>query len=794
MLLLLLALGGLKAQQRGHYTMPQVGSVDPAADSAAAVVMRAHMAEIRKTRPTVAVVLAGGGAKGAAHIGVLKYLEEQGIPVDMVVGTSMGGLVGGLYSLGYSAYSIERIIRGVDWNVLMRDKVDPSHLTYNQRMNKERYILSLPFYFSAKSIVAQMREGVDNFKEGDENNSEAKHMRPIGASRNAGTGEGLVRGINVQNLLSSLTVGYQDSMSFSQLPIPYVCVAADMVSLKEKNWTSGYINTAMRSTMSIPFFFTPVRTDGMILVDGGTRNNFPVDIARTMGADLIIGVDLHVPKGYEDLGGVVDLLMQNINLLDKEAYDNNLSQLDVYIHPSLNEFNMMSFDSKSIDTIISRGYEAASRAHDGLARIKKAVGTATRYLNHPSAVDISRTMVQIASVRFEGLSPREEVYFRKLIEIEPGGIYGLGDIEDCVSRIYATGAFEQVSFSLLGSDEPYPLVFRCIKGPMHHSVSLSARADVQEFVSLLFNLGFNTHKLYKHKVNLTAKIANNPYLQLQSSFSPLRGPMAVINLRTRYTGCDVDWWSPTDGRGSEQLKLWSSNAQLYLASARWHKGLLRFGVELDNVSFLRFSSEMDGTTLDVGGLHTSFFGRYRYETFDNSYFPLRGASYGLSYTYKAFSFGVDDSPYYHRIAADIRLVFPLGERFAIAPSFWFRAIPTDDDILFIHSNFLGGMMRNRYFDGQVPFIGFNGLYAAKKCVGLFNIDFRLRLANRSFITFTAASFQESNAIYTTTIDPTAYAVGLQYGFHSKVGPLGANVHWCSIDNSVGFYASLGFDF
>ena len=739
---------------------------------------------------------------------MLKYLEEQGIPVDLVVGTSMGGLVGGLYSLGYSAYSIERVIRGVDWDALMRDRMSPVHLTYNQRLNKERYILNLPFYYSGRSLMAQMREGVDNFKDEDEDETNVRHHRPIGV-RAAGTGEGLVRGINIQNLLSSLTVGYQDSMSFSQLPIPYVCVAADMVSLKEKNWTSGNINTAMRSTMSIPFFFTPVRTDSMILVDGGTRNNFPVDIARTMGADIIIGVDLHVPKGYNELDGVVDLLMQNINLLDKEAYDHNVSQLNVYIHPALNEFNMMSFDAQSIDTIIQRGYEAASHAHDGIARIKQAVGSASRYLNHPSAVDISRTLVQISSVSFEGLSQREESYFRNLVEIEAGGMYGLGDIENCVSRIYATGAFEQVSFSLLGKTEPYPLVFRCVKGPMHHSVSLSARADVQEFVSLLFNIGLNSHKLYKYKVNLTAKIANNPYLQLQTSFSPLRGPMAVANLRTRYVGCDVDWWSATDGRGSEQLKLWANNAQLFLASSRWHKGLLRFGLELDNVAFIRFSGEMEGSSLDVGGLHTSFFGRYRFESCDNSYFPSRGASYGLSYSYKAVSFGIDKSPSYHRIAADIRYVFPVGERFAIAPSLWFRAIPTDDDILFIHSNFMGGMMRNRYFDGQVPFIGFNGLYAAKKCVGLFNLDLRLRLANRSYITLTGATFQESDAIRTTTVDPAAYAVGLQYGFMSKVGPLGANIHWCSLNNSRGassfpaqsentshwgFYASLGFDF
>ena len=478
----------------------QVSSVDPRGDSLAAVRMRERMAEIRKTRPTVAVVLSGGGAKGAAHVGTLKYLEEQGIPVDLVVGTSMGGLVGGLYATGYSAYAIERILRSADWDYLMRDRVDPSHLTYEQRKDKERFLLSVPFYFSSGNLIGQVREGVGalNAPEGDYNDAET-----ASGSFNAGTREGFCRGVNVQNLIASLTVGYQDSMDFDRLPIPYVCVAADMVSLKEKNWTSGYLTQAMRSTMSIPFYFTPVRTAGMTLVDGGTRNNFPVDIAKSMGADYIIGVDLSTTKGNHDVSGVGEILMRNISLLDKEAYDHNVAQLNVYINPELSEFNMMSFSTSAISTIIQRGYEAAQNQHAAIAAIKAAVGDASRYLNSSSAVDLSRTLVQIDSVAFEGLSPKEERYFRNKISIQPGGLYGRNDIEEVVSSLYAKGIFEQLSFSLPGSQEPYPLVFHCRKSPMHHRVSLGARVDNQEFVSLLLDIGLNAHKLYGLKDDLT---------------------------------------------------------------------------------------------------------------------------------------------------------------------------------------------------------------------------------------------------------------------------------------------------
>ena len=762
----------------------QVSSVDPRGDSLAAVRMRERMAEIRKTRPTVAVVLSGGGAKGAAHVGTLKYLEEQGIPVDLVVGTSMGGLVGGLYATGYSAYAIERILRSADWDYLMRDRVDPSHLTYEQRKDKERFLLSVPFYFSSGNIIGQVREGVGalNAPEGDYNDAET-----ASGSFNAGTREGFCRGVNVQNLIASLTVGYQDSMDFDRLPIPYVCVAADMVSLKEKNWTSGYLTQAMRSTMSIPFYFTPVRTAGMTLVDGGTRNNFPVDIAKSMGADYIIGVDLSTTKGNHDVSGVGEILMRNISLLDKEAYDHNVAQLNVYINPELSEFNMMSFSTSAISTIIQRGYEAAQNQHAAIAAIKAAVGDASRYLNSSSAVDLSRTLVQIDSVAFEGLSPKEERYFRNKISIQPGGLYGRNDIEEVVSSLYAKGIFEQLSFSLPGSQEPYPLVFHCRKSPMHHRVSIGARVDNQEFVSLLLDIGLNAHKLYGLKADLTARIGNNPYLRYKVAWSPLKGPGLSLSMRTRYLGSEL-----YEGA----LLLWNvkmchNDASLYLASSKWRKGFLVAGVDLDNIYYSSYSGEVR----DLGGLHASAVLRCRYDNLDDSYFPSRGAAYGVAYGYRFGGF-FESTPLqnYHRLQASALKVMPLSERLALVPSLWLRALHAQGDVLFAHSNFLGGVVEGRYFADQVPFIGFNSLHIAKNYLGVANLDLRLRVASKNYITLTAAAYQESDAVTTLAIHPDAYALALGYGFRSGKLPLSTNIHWCSLDNSLGFYISVGFDF
>ena len=248
-------------------------SIDPVGDSIAVARVKAKMEVIRKYRPTVALVLSGGGAKGAAHVGAIKYIEELGIPVDMVLGTSIGGLVGGLYSVGYPVETIDSLMTNMDWQWVLSDELSRDYISYTDMKYKEKYMISIPFYYEKDYYNMKL---ADDYRFEELN----KHAHvDIGAENNMKGGEflkrnllgslpsGFVYGQNVSNLISSLTIGYQDSLAFSELPIPFTCVAADMVSGRTKIWHSGKINDAMRSTMSIPGMFAPVRIDGMVLVD-----------------------------------------------------------------------------------------------------------------------------------------------------------------------------------------------------------------------------------------------------------------------------------------------------------------------------------------------------------------------------------------------------------------------------------------------------------------------------------------------------------------------------------------------
>ena len=212
-------------------------------------------------RKKVGVVLSGGGAKGFAHVGVLKVLEEAGIPIDYIAGTSMGAVVGGLYAAGYSSDLIDSLIKIQDWSYLMRDDIYRKHQHASRRDHQKRYIISLPYQLK--------------FRE-----KRGKVTLP----------PGVYAGQNIYTLFLKLTAGYQHDLDFDDLPIPFGCVAADVRSGKEVVLREGSLPEAIRASMAIPGMFTPVEKDSMLLIDGGVINNFPVDLVRSMGADRVIGV------------------------------------------------------------------------------------------------------------------------------------------------------------------------------------------------------------------------------------------------------------------------------------------------------------------------------------------------------------------------------------------------------------------------------------------------------------------------------------------------------------------------
>ena len=770
-------------------------SVDPRSDSLAVAQMRARMAEIRKQRPTVALVLSGGGAKGAAHVGVMEYIEELGIPVDMVLGTSMGGLIGGLYSLGYTVPEIDSLVRNMDWKWALSDELSREYISYTDIKYKEKYLLSIPFYYEKDYYRMKLAEEY-RFDTGgheilhigadDDNTIEQLKRNLLGSLPS-----GYIYGQNVSNLISSLTIGYQDSTSFQELPIPFVCVAADIVSGKAKIWHSGKINDAMRSTMSIPGMFTPVRVGGMVLVDGGLRDNYPTALAREMGADIIIGVDLsQKQKSYMQINNIADIVSQGIDMLGRDTFEDNVKIPDVKIKPHLPEYNMMSFSSEAVDSIIVRGRRAAQEQDSLLREVAARTSGKAVVPRKPKAYDFHADSLVIAEVDIKGVLPRERELLKQRLHIRTGHKISRNELDHIVARIYATNAYDYVTYELLGVEEPFKLVLTCKKGPIHQ-LGIGVRADTEEIVSVLLNFGFNAHKLQGHAFDLTGKISANPYIRFRWTYDMPKMPTINAAASVRWT----DMNTLNFGTNVLSLSFLNASQEVYLSNIKWNRFAIKAGLRNDVFDIRNIKSEQIIGNYDFDQLSNDFVSLFavgRTDTFDDGYFPTKGVSAGVSYswTFAGFPHSFDN---FHTIAADVKTVVPWGEIFAFIPSANVRWL-LGKEIPVAYFNAIGGSLAGRYVDQQLPFIGVTNLHAMKNIMTMVRADLRFRIAKNHYVTGILNYARDCDSFKDYMYGLGYFGAGLEYAFDTIFGPLKANVHWSNMTKKVGFYVSAGYNF
>ena len=763
-------------------------------------VIRHRMDSIRSVRhrPTVALVLSGGGAKGAAHVGVIKYLESIGMPVDIVMGTSMGGLVGGLYSLGYDSAHLDSLIRGIDWGMALSDKVPRDYLSYTTIQYKEKYVLSFPFYYAAEDFLQQRNDELQYPHRTDEIHFGADGDDASSLVKDNLLGSlpsGMVYGQNVGNIFSALSVGYQDDIDFYRdLPIPFLCVATDLVTGTAKIWTEGKLNTALRSTMSIPGLFTPVKVNGMVLVDGGMRNNYPTDLAKKCGADIVIGVNLSSGyRTYSEINNLGDIIDTSIDLMGRQSFESNISIPDVSIKPDLHEYNMLSFDTKSIDIIIGRGYDAALAVADKLDSVKAVVGADTTVLQNLPADDIRLGKVMVSGVEITGVNDKESAYLQNKIKVVAGTRMGSEEIEDAVATIFGTNAFDYVNYELLGDDQPYRLKFNCKKGPIS-KVGVGGRFDTEEVVAVLVNIGWGVYKLQGASFDFTGKVGTNPFASLTYSYVAPRGMTVNASTSIRYT----DRNAFSIGDNNFRINFLNSRQDLYISNIKWSKFFMKAGVRNDYFNISSVMAEQTVGDYDVDQLRNNYLTLYlngRNDSLDDGYIPTKGHSIGISYDWVFGGFPHRFNNF-HAIHFDSKRVFG-GDYFAFIPSLNLRML-FGSEVPVPFTNTMGGSLAGRYLEQQMPFIGIDNAAAMKKILGIARADFRFKLYRNNYLSgiynysLTTNSFKDMEDWGEGVL--SYHGFGLQYTYNSIVGPLCFNVHWSDYTHKVGAYFSLGFDF
>ncbi len=366
-----------------------------------------------KQRPKIGLALQGGGALGLAHVGVITWLEEHHIPVDYVSGTSMGGLVGGVYATGHNAAELRQIVNGINWNEVMAGQTPFDDLSFRRKEDARAYPNSLEF---------GLRKGV---------------QFPGGFNS----------GQQVLLILDKVAAPYSEIKSFNDLPIPFACVATDLVSGKAHVFRSGSLSVALRSTMSLPGIFSPVHDGDAIYADGGLLENLPVQEAKKMGADMVLGVHLaeETLKPDANLSSFA-VLGQSISVMISANELQSMEMADILLSVPVQKWGALSFDDA--DAIIKAGYDAAQAKSKVLLTLAVDDATWNQYIAERNSRRITTTPVP-TFVAVKGVNAE----LSEKVETLMGGMVGkplnYSELDAAIMRLKGTGRYSTLSYGFV---------------------------------------------------------------------------------------------------------------------------------------------------------------------------------------------------------------------------------------------------------------------------------------------------------------------------------------------------------
>ena len=655
-------------------------------------------------RPKVAVVLSGGGAKGVAHISALRAIEEAGLPIDIITGTSMGSLIGGLYAVGWSTDELDSLVRSQDWTFLLSDRINPESVDIDTRHLQNTYALWHAF---------------------------------TSGKGNRNSGAGFIRGTNLDHLFNHLLEGYLDSIDFNTLPIPFACVATDVITNTEVDFHSGYLKQAMRASMSIPGVFSPVRWGNRLLVDGGLRNNYPADIARQMGADIIIGVTVQGDTlTADDVTGPIDLLMQVIDINCKNKYNDNIAMSDIVMHVDVSGYSAASFTAAAIDTLLRRGAEEAARHRDELLALRD----------------------DIASKR-----PR-------------------WDTQRSVTPTSFDREENKPSYKLTA--QPSPLLY-------NPAVGVAFRFDNEETGALQIGARFPFQWGIPMEVNAHLRLGKRIQFHAEQYLYP--HGITSPSLSYTYFHNDIDIYS--DGIRTYNSKYNQHRLSLMPINSRFRKYKLRAGITFDYFDFYDPILSAAGSAIVVDD---SRFFSYHFESTLNTendfYTPTRGIFFTATYTYRT-----DNLLTYQGYAgiSEVRTIwrnsFALSPSFTLSPCLFGRLVIAQDDIPHPFANALGSYQN--IVDQQLAFPGVRSLTYVDPLFVAAQLRLQFNLHKNQFLIFRAAVARESSDFEDLLqLTPQIYGFSLGYCYNSVLGPISADLGYSTLAPGLNFYLNIGHYF
>lgn len=551
-------------------------------------------------RPKIGLVLSGGGARGAAHIGVLKILEENRVPIDMIAGTSFGALVGGLYASGYSANELEDVLKNMDWQEALSNSAPRLNRSFRRKEDDDGFLIKLKL----------------GIKDGD--------LR---------LPTGFVKPNNLRLTLRDLLGPATSTGHFDELPTPFRAVATDLETGLAVILDDGDLTSAMLASMAVPALFPPVKRDGHLLVDGGVSNNVPVDVARAMGADIVIVVDISTPlQTDEDINSLTSVINQLSLILTNQSAARQLATLtdrDVVIRPNLDGVGVLDFEN-AIDAV-PRGSAAALNVAKQLQRLTITPETWQAHLNARKPQLADEPVIDF--IRIVNDTEVSDDLITSRLSLQPGGSLDTAVMSDELSKIYGLDLFEEVTYSVVRENNQTGVEVITTEpenGESHIRFGLALQDDFEGETGFQFAAAYTDLALNSRGGEISVLLNLGDQIGLSAeyyqpidpadrtfAFATVLGQKANTNLIDR------------NGKFLSQVRVSQTGLQVGGGMNFGQWGSARVGLE-------RTYGNVKGrigfpTDLSVNFDETALVAAFSIDTLDGVFFPQSGIQFGIEY-------------------------------------------------------------------------------------------------------------------------------------------------------------------
>jgi len=702
--------------------------------------------------PKIGLVLSGGGAKGFAHVGALKVIEEAGIPIDYITGTSIGSIVGGLYAIGYDAATLEEVLGNQNWAALLSNNYKREYIPVITKAEQSRYLISLPIKSNKVSIP-----------------------------------EGVLNGQNAMDLFTYLSYGYHDKYDFSKLPIPFKCIAADIATGEEVVLDKGFLPKALRASMSVPAVFAACEIDNRMLVDGGIVNNFPVDRCREMGADIIIGIDIGDELLSKDkIKSIPDMISQLTTLLSIERSIKNSENVDILIKPDITGYSGTSFDTEAAKVLMKRGEEAARKMLPRLIRMRDSLGLVIVVKQHRDLPD-RNTPVFVDNIEVEGTEKTNIVSVLGKMGIGKDKKTTLQDIREGVSRVYATGNYNNVDYRISGDEKKTVTIL--VKESSSNKLNVGLHYDTDLNAAALINATYYSDRISGSNLSLDAKLSTSPMFSARYSLD--RGPKPGFTSAASFIS---DWfWGYENGNKVSEINVQQTSFQAATQAVVSDIFRISLGGSLEFFHFGTVIGPVDSSKIN-DDTFINYFVKGTLEEFDNPNFPSSGwAMNGI------FKIVTDNGWKYNGtspltlLGLNIKFAKQISDRVVFLPSFNSQFTMSPVAPVYYRS-YVGGFQKTNYFENYLPFAGLRRMELTADNVALVRFDIRIRMWQKIYLSLISnigmygdqsSPFQEGNFII---------GGGISGAYDSVVGPVEFNFSTSNLNHKIIPYFSLGYCF